>query len=285
MKKIITSLVSIVLLLGALCPVCAQEDNIEYLAGLEISNRTHFQSISDQDFKFPSSEEAIKVFRQGKKLLDTMERKITAAPPCAQLPSDLAAYKSYFSTVDYHEVVQSALVEKQNDQDLKHYRDFYNQIVWKEDGTPDLTKAATAKAYLAFYYLVHNQGKPSRLKVGRIDEHFPLLGVYADSFKELQEKFGNNDAYLWFTYQLYLGEGRQQMIPQEYDKKAEEIAKQMLYNDFKKYGFTENQVDQWIDFATSWNNYADFRKDKIKGAIQLVRDRGNCYSTIFIRPA
>ena len=271
MRKLIISITIFLLCLGTSSPVLAQNDRSVTLASGEIIGRTNFKIISDQPFKFPSQEEAAKVFTKGKEMLAKMAVEATVLDGISK-KIDSGNKPSYllYSNKTYK-------------QDLKHYLNFYKQIIWKEDGTPDLTKAATAKAYLAFYYLIHNDGKPSALQVGRIDEHFPLLGVYADSFAELQRRFGNNDAYLWLMYELYYEKGVENMIPLEMANQARESVKEIFYTDLNKYGITQEEADKWLAFATSWKCFVTLFPDNTGGTVGIA-DKGNWYLTVFIRP-
>ena len=282
-KKIITSIIGIILWLVVSCPALAQSGDF-YTIWYEIEKRTNFKPISNQYFSFPSEEEAAKVFTEGKYLLNNIKTKESSTeivpfdntPASTQITSDSIQGQYYQNFKFYQGLLKSDLIEKQRYRDSKHYQDFYDQIVWKEDGKPDLTKAATAKAYLAFYNLIHNNGKPSWLKVGRIDEHFPLLGIYADDFDQLDKQFSNNDAYLWLTFELYYLSGLELMIPKEDKEEAENLAKQILYNNLQKYGITPYQADKWLEFATSWKSYIS------QGGIVAINHLGNWYCTIFI---
>ena len=309
MKKIVISLISIVLLSGAFCPVWAQYDSLALAANEELIKKTNYQPITNDVFQFPTPEEAAKVFEKGKEFLDMMEKKTLTSSSQAnskkkeiysylhgsskkvnskdkEMRPDLLAFSNLLQEQynSNNDLFSSFIKERENENNFKHYQDFYKQIVWKADGTPDLTKAATAKAYLAFYNLIHNNGKPSRLQVGRIDEHFPLLGVYGDFLRKLQNKFGDNDAYVWFSYWLYFGWWKDEITPQEEEELSNEFAKQMLYDDFKKYGFKQQETDQWIKFATSLSSYAEFSKNAT-GTTVPIRAQGNWYLTVFIRPS
>lgn len=291
-RKIIISII-ILILFGVLCSAQVERGSSSSDVLKEVLNRTNLQHISDQEFKFPSSEEAAEVFAKGKELLLRMRvESVLSKKVPQQIDSDIDRFSIYLPDLlnmeqknknfSFRKPILRLDNKQYSNQYFNHYQDFYRQIVWKDNGAPDITKAATAKAYLAFYNLV-NVGKMSHLQVGRIDEHFPLLGVHSDAFVELQEKFGNDNAYLWFTYELYHEKGRRDMIPPEDAEKAKEIAKQILYQDLQNYGITKNQADEWLKFATSWKSYALIPSGS-SGGITQVSLQGNWYSTIFIRP-
>ncbi len=284
-KKIIIGIMSVTLWLGVYFPSLAQQNtNIKYT---EFARRTNYKPISKGNFRFPSTQEALEVFAQGRELLSSMGN--TQSPQNS--PSNPVSFDTIQNFSDslnvkhkhYQNLIQSSLIQAQADRDFEHYQNFYEQIVWKTDGTPDLAKAATLKSYLAFYNLIHNNGKPSRLQIGRIDEHFPLLGINADAFALLQQKFGNNDAYLWFTYELYYIAGVDHIIPSEDAQKADEIAKQILYSSLQKYGITPQETDKWLEFSTTWQSLAYF-PDAARGATITVAYEGNWYYTMFLRP-
>lgn len=281
--------ISMIFWLSVCC--LAQTQQNYSIKDMEIARRTHYKPLSEENFQFPTPQQAIEVFTQGKELLLNMDSK-TFVPfqnnfnPIPKYTEELSdsfsrTYNQNFKY--YQEILQSDLYEAKLNKDLKHYQDFYKQIVWKEDGSPDLTKAATLKSYLAFYNLIHNNGKPSRLQVGRIDEHFPLLGTNADAFTELQEKFGNNDAYLWLTYELYNTPNFEEIIPLDNIEQTEYIAKQILYNKMQKYGITPKQTDQWLEFATTWQSYEILPRNAAGGTVTMYY-QGNWYCTILLKP-
>ncbi len=274
------SIISIMTFLLCCVTLHAQQSTVANVPETEeIHSRTYYQPIDNKGFVDPAE-----VIAKGKELLDTMERKITTAPSVPYLPPDLQSGEINYYIPYYHEILQTSLAEQINYQDVKRYQDFYDQIIWNDDGTPNMTKAATAKAYMAFYYLINNAGKPSRMRVGRIDEHFPLLGVYADAFAELQIRFGNNDPYLWFTYILYNGDAVDHMIPVKDAKQADIISKQMLYDDWQKYGITPAQTDEWLKFMTSWSNKLSNSEGYVNtdGRTISVIDNGNWYQSVFL---
>ncbi|MBO4707618.1 MAG: hypothetical protein J5594_03550 [Elusimicrobiaceae bacterium] len=284
-KKIITGIMSATLWFCVYFPASAQQNYP--IKDTEFARRTNYKPISKGNFRFPSTQEALEVFEQGRKMLSHMlntesSQKITPKhinfDTIHNFSDSLNVQHKY-----YQDSIQTSLNQAQADQDFKHYQNFYKQIIWKEDGTPDLTKVATLKSYLAFYNLIHNNGKPSRLQIGRIDEHFPLLGINADAFAELQQKFGNNDAYLWFTYELYYIAGMDYIILSEDAHQADEIAKQILYSKLQKYGITQKETDKWIEFATTWKSYEYF-PDAARAATITIAYEGNWYYTMFLRP-
>ena len=283
-KKIITGIMSAALWLGMCFPAFAQQNYS--IKDTEFARRTNYKPLSKGNFHFPSTQEALEVFAQGRKLLSGMKN---TKPLQETTPKHISDTIQNFSDSlhtqygSYQNIIQSSLDQTQANQDFKHYQDFYEQIIWKEDGTPDLTKVATLKSYLAFYNLIHNNGKPSKLQIGRIDEHFLLLGINADAFVELQQRFGNNDAYLWFIHELYNNAGMDYMILSEDAEQAEEIAKQILYNNLQKYGITPEETDKWLEFATTWQSFAYF-PNKARGATITVAYEGNWYYTMFLRP-
>ena len=244
-RKIMMLVTSTALWLGTFCPVMAQ-----------------------QSYHFPSVKEAEAVFAQGYELLSAMKNENF---PLATIPED-SDFKDVDTVIDipymqsfpisisekynnvfynpYQDIILSIVLKEYYKEDLEHYQDLYDEIVWKKDGSPDLTRAKTMRADLAFFNLLRNQ-KPTRLKLGRIDEHFPLMGVNADAFIRLQNKFGNNDAYLWFTYSIHQLRGRLWMIPREDAEQAEHIAQQIFYTDFQKYGISMEQSYEWIKFAVT----------------------------------
>ena len=263
MQKIITNIITFILLFGLSASLRGQECNNSAVE--KILFRTHYQSISDQEFIFPSSSKAAEVFAKGKELL--IEKEMESLLPEAvsqKINSETSQMIQYLPIIQkthnsekinsHRSSVISAWEKEQNNKDLEHYRDLYRQIVWNENGLPDLTKVSTARAYLAFYNLILRDGQFSRLRVGVIDEHFPLLGANAEAFAELQKKFGNNDAYLWFTFVIYNGGRVAYMIPLEDARQADNISKQILYRDFQKYGLSSTDADQWLQFATSWDS-------------------------------
>ena len=285
-RKIIISVINIILWSGIFCPLQAQQNSA---VNKEIMQRTNYQQGIYKEFIMPDE-----VFARGRELLFKMKEEHPSAAPrqidyrnkqmIPYISSDLIGQEVNLPVSNYYDIIKSALSED-NDSDFRYYMNFYRQIVWNKDGTPDLNKASTAKAYFAFYNLIYNDGKPSHLQVGRIDEHFPLLAVYADSFFELQKRFGNDDAYLWFTFALYNNDGVDHMIPIEDAEKADIISKEILYNDLKKYGITQKQADEWLKFATSWSS--DFSNSPaikdVDGRIVSFTGEGNWYLTIFLR--
>ncbi len=270
------------------------------VVGMVFGSCVFCQSIVQQKYHFPSVAEAQKVFAQGSKLLfgkqskevsleDLSYQNIYSKKQEPQSPS-LLFELSQIRKGNRHDVlkyyggiIRSSVEKNQYNQDLKHYQDFYNQIVWKKDGSPDLTKAATMKAYLAFYNLILNN-KPSRPEIGRIDEHFPLLGEHSEAFAKLQERFGNNDAYLSFTLSISMVRGVTTMIPRADSKKAEKIAKQILYNDLQKYDMTTEQIDKWLEVATSENGKAILDESESNGIMGQVSSGSEWYCLIFLRP-
>ncbi len=282
MKKVIVGIISVVLWFGVYFPASAQQDYS--IKDTEFARRTNYKPISNENFRFPSTQEATEVFRQGRELLSRMQntrspQEIAPKQDTIQNFSDSLNMQQEY----YQNLIQSSLNQTQADKDFEHYQNFYEQIVWKKDGTPDLTKAATLKSYLAFYNLIHNKGRPSMSQIGRIDEHFPLLGINADAFAALQQKFGNNDAYLWFIYELYYLAGVDYMILSEDAQQADEIAKQILYSSLQKYGITSQETDKWLEFATTWQSFAYF-PDDARGSTITVAYEGNWYYTMFLRP-
>ena len=281
-KKLI---ITIALGLGVFCPVFAQQGFP--IKDMELARRTYYKPLSKANFRFPSAQEALEVFQQGRALLDGMQTP-KSAPDTIPQQNNIDTIQNFDDSLQvqykyYQNIIQSSLDQEQSNKDYEHYQNFYEQIVWNKDGTPDLTKAATLKSYLAFYYLIHNNGKPSKLRVGRIDEHFPLLAINADSFAKLQEKFGNNDAYLWFTRELYAVSGLEKMFNMEDAERTEDIAKQILYTKFQNHGITPEQTEQWLNFATTWQSYA-YLPDNGRGGAVTVYYEGNWYCTILLRP-
>ena len=131
MRKLIISIMTSLLCCGTFCPVLAQNNDPLAKASAEIIDRTNFKIVSNEYFKFPSPKEAAQVFTKGKEML-------------AKMAVESVVLDGISKQID-SENKQSYLLHsnKTYKQDLKHYWDFYKQIIWKEDGTPDLTKAAT----------------------------------------------------------------------------------------------------------------------------------------------
>ena len=275
MKKIIISLVSAVLLSGAFC-----------------------QAMAQQYYHFPSAKEAQKIFTQGYELLTNMqEGKFSpAAIPDKINPKNVPipymqdfpfrSQEKYGHTFyNPYQDIQAALLKEYYKEEIKYYQDFYNQIVWKKDGFPDLTKPDTMKAYLAFYNLILNKGNPIKPEIGYVDENLPLLGVHSEAFAKLQERFGNNDAYLSFTLSISMVRGVTAMIPKKDTNQAEEIAKDILYNDLQKYGMTVGQIDEWLEVTTT-DEIGKTLLDDIaaNGVLAQVSLDPKWYNLLFLRP-
>lgn len=248
-----------------------------------LKRATGYKELDKEPFHFPSVQEANQVFQTGKRLMDNYQNQKI-------LPNTTPANFSHYRQAQPDAPIytpscdEETLLKKIRQQRIQPYQEFYKHIRWTQPGKPDLSHPDTMRAYLAFLKLIQYQGNPMSVPtyVGRIDERFALLGVYAESFQQLNQQFGEDPRYLWLQYQLAQVRGRNLMIPAQDAQQAEEAARQLLYRDFQSYGLNQKQADQWLAFAVSFSSPLQQAAPKAQGATVTILDQGNWYCSVVL---